>query len=112
MKIVEYESSFSEKVKDLLVELQEYVVKIDKYKLNIISPFYREEYFKKMMEEVYKQGGKVFVAVLNDEVVGFIAGVFESYDEFDKLDFTCPKRGIIKELIVSEKCISKIQYNA
>lgn len=103
MEIVEFKSEFCEQVKDLLVELQEYVVKIDKYKLNILSKDYREKYYEKTLEEVYSNQGKIFLAVESGNVVGLIAGYIESYTQADKLDFICPKRGIIRELIVSEK---------
>ena len=45
MEILEYNKLYKEDVKDLLIELQEYIVSIDKYHLNIISPQYREVYF-------------------------------------------------------------------
>ena len=50
--ILEYEEKYAEEVKDLLVELQEYIVSIDKDGYNIITEDYREEYFKKTIEEV------------------------------------------------------------
>ena len=46
--IIEYDKQYDEDVKDLLVELQEYIVSIDKEKYNIITKDYREEYFKKL----------------------------------------------------------------
>ena len=44
--IVEYNNQYAEDVKDLLVELQEFIVSIDKEKYNILTAEYREEYFK------------------------------------------------------------------
>lgn len=102
MKIVEYAPHFNEKIKDLLVELQEYIVEIDKDKLSIISEDYREKYFEKTLKETQENNGKIFVAVQENEVVGMIACHIFHYDEFDKLDYSCPKKGIISELIVSK----------
>ena len=49
MKIIDYNSMYDEDIKNLLVELQEYIASIDKEKYNIITESYREEYFKKTM---------------------------------------------------------------
>ena len=42
MQIVEYDKKYTENVKDLLVELQEFIVCIDDWKLNIMTAQYRE----------------------------------------------------------------------
>lgn len=102
MEIKEFENEFEEQIKDLLVELQEYIIEIDMYNLNILSKNYREKYFDFMLEDCLEKQGKIFVAIENSNVLGFIAGHLENYDEKDKLDYTCPKKGIIAELIVSK----------
>ena len=62
MIIREYKSSDCEHVKDLLIELQEYVIEIDKYNLNIISAEYRDKYFDYLLEDCISQQGKIYVA--------------------------------------------------
>ena len=107
MIIKEFENIDIEQIKDLLVELQQYVIKIDKYNLNIISSEYRNKYFDYMLEDCVSQQGKVFVAKEDNRIIGFIAGLVQTYDERDKLDYTCPKKGIVAELIVSKTSRSK-----
>ena len=107
MTIREIENKDFEQIKDLLVELQEYVIEIDKFKLNIISPEYRNEYFEYMLNDCLTQQGKIFVAEEDGVLKGFIAGFVYSYDERDKLDYLCPKKGVVAELIVSKKSRSK-----
>ena len=102
MEIREFENVFEEQIKDLLVELQEYVIKIDEYNLNIISKDYREKYFDFMFEDCKSRQGKIFVAIENKIVYGFIAGYLEEYNKRDKLDYSCPTKGIVAELIVSK----------
>lgn len=102
MKIMELKENHYEVVKDLLVDLQNYVIKIDKYNLNIISEDYREKYFEYMVDDCNKNQGKIFVAVEDDVVLGMIAGFLQTYSERDKLDYKCPQKGIISELIVSK----------
>ena len=104
MKIVELEQKYFEQVKDLLVDLQKYVISIDKYNLNIISQDYREKYFEFMLDDCNCNGGKTFVAVQDNDVLGMVSGFVQKYDERDSLDYLCPKKGIVAELIVSKNC--------
>lgn len=102
MEIREFKLEDKKQIKDLLVELQKYVIEIDKYKLNILSPSYRDKYFDYMLEDCKTQNGKIFVATDNEKVVAFISGFIQTYDERDLLDYTCPKKGIVAELIVDK----------
>ena len=95
MDIVEYNKNYQEDIKDLLVELQEYVVSIDKYHLNIFSSQYRELYFKKTLQLIKKNNGKIFIAVKDNKTMGMIAGYIQKYNKLDRVDYTCPKKGII-----------------
>lgn len=52
MEIVEYKAKYKEDVKNILVELQEYIVSIDNWNLNIITPDYRKKYFEKTIKIV------------------------------------------------------------
>lgn len=60
MIIIDYTSKYNEDIKDLLVELQEYIAKIDKEKYNILTSEYREKYFEKTMNEINMREGKIF----------------------------------------------------
>ena len=52
MQIVEYENKYLGDVKDLLVELEEYIVSIDKDHLDQVHPEYREKMAVLDLEEV------------------------------------------------------------
>ena len=103
MQIVEYENKYLEDVRDLLVELEEYIVSIDKDHLDQVHPEYREKMAVLDLEEVNKNNGKCYLAVENNKAIGLIMGCIFSYDEYDYLDYKCPKRGKITELIVTSK---------
>lgn len=107
MQIVEYENKYLENVKDLLVELEEYIVSIDKDHLDQVHPEYREKMAVLDLEDVNKNNGKCYLAVENNKAVGLIMGCIFPYDEYDYLDYKCPKRGEITELIVTNKIRSK-----
>lgn len=99
--IIEYEPKYEEEVKDLLVELQEHIVSIDKEKYNIINPEYRDKYFDETIEEVNKYQGLILLAKENEQIIGMIIGLINN-DETYEYDFKAPKRGRISELIVSK----------
>ena len=98
--IVEYDSKYDEQIKDLLVELQNYLIDIDNWHTQIMLPEYREKYFKMDMEKVKNQDGKIYLELENDKVIGLIIGGVEEKDDIDKLTNDCAKTGSVIELIV------------
>ena len=50
---------------------------------------------------------KCYLAIENNKAIGLIMGCIFPYDEHDYLDYKCPKRGEITELIVTNKIRSK-----
>lgn len=107
MKIIEYEDKYLEDVKDLLVELEEYILTIDKDNLDRLHPEYRDKMAILDLEEVSNNEGKCYLAIENEKIVGLIMGYVRPYDEYDYLDYKCPRSGEISELIVSNKVRSK-----
>ena len=100
MKIIEYDSIYDEQIKDLLVDLQNYLIDIDDWHTQILSNNYREDYFEMDLELINKQDGKIFLAIENDKIVGLVLGVVNLNDEIDKLANDCAKTGNVLELIV------------
>ena len=107
MKIIEYEDRYLEDVKDLLVELEEYILSIDGDNLDQSHPEYRDKMAMLDLEKVNNNNGKCYLAIDNNVVVGLIMGCLRSYDEYDYLDYKCPRCGEVTELIVSKKTRSK-----
>ena len=102
MQIIEYEDKYLEDIKDLLVELEEYILSIDKDNLDQLHPEYRDKMAILDLDKVKKGNGKCYIAVENDKAVGLIMGIVIKFDEYDYLDYKCPKEGEITELIVSK----------
>lgn len=98
--IIEYDMQYDEQIKDLLVELQNYLIDIDDWHTQVMLPEYRENSFKMDMKKIEKQNGKIYLAIENDIVIGLIMGVVEVKDEIDKLTNDCAKTGSVIELIV------------
>ena len=107
LEIIEYNDKYLEDVKDLLVELEEYIISIDKDNLDTLHPEYREKMAILDLDEVNNYNGKCYLAIQNNKVIGLIMGCIPPYDEYDYLDYKCPKRGEITELIVTNKIRSK-----
>ena len=105
--IVEYSSKYLEDVKDLLVELEEYLVSIDQDHLDQIHSDYREKMAIVDLNDIKNNNGKCYLMIENDKTIGLIMGCIFPYNKYDYLDYKCPKRGEITELIVSKKSRSK-----
>ena len=87
MKIVEYEDKYLDCVRNLLTELEEYIVSIDKDKLDHVH----HEYYDKMalvdLEEVKNNDGKCYLAIENDKAIGLIMGIIVKFNQYDYLDY-------------------------
>ena len=100
--IIEYEEKYLDDVRDLLVELEEYIISIDKDNLDVIHPDYKEKMAIVDLEELGENNGKCYLYVVDNKALALIMGCVRPYDKYDYLDYKCPKTGIITELIVSK----------
>jgi len=107
MKIIEYEDKYLEDVRDLLVELEEYIISIDEDELDTLHPEYREKMAVLDLEEVKEQNGKCYLAIEDGKVLGLVMGIVPPYDEYDYLDYKCPRLGEVTELVVSKNARGK-----
>ena len=107
MQIIEYEDKYLEDIKDLLVELEKYIISIDEDNLDRLHPEYRDKMAGLDLEEVKNNNGKCYLAVENEKAIGLIMGYVRTYDEYDYLDYKCPKSGEISELIISKEARGK-----
>ncbi len=107
MNFIEYSSKYDDDIKNLILELQEYIVNLDEDELNIVTKEYKGEAFLKTIKEVHDNEGKIFLAINNNKCIGFIAGVIVKYEAFDYLDYKCPIKGEITELIVTKEIETK-----
>ena len=83
MKIIEYEDKYLEDIKDLLVELEEYIISIDQDNLDVLHKEYREKMALLDLNEVKDNNGKCFIAIEDNKAVGLIMGCIFPYDDYD-----------------------------
>lgn len=107
MKIIEYNEKYLEDVKDLLVELEEFIISIDEDHLDKLHPKYRDKMANIDLDNIKNNDGKCYLAVEDNKAIGLIMGIVRKYNEYDYLDYKCPKSGEITELIVSRKIRGK-----
>lgn len=105
MKIIEYEEIYQEEVKELLEELQKYMISVDKEGYSTITKDYKEKYFEKIIKEVNAYQGKIFLAI-DKKVVGLIIGLINNED-ISTYDLKAPKLGRVTELIVTKEYRNK-----
>ncbi len=103
MKIIEYNAKYLEDVRDLLTELEEYIVSIDIDELDQVHSDYHKEMALVDLEEINKNSGICYLAIEKEKAIGLIMGSIPPYEKYDYLDYKCPKRGVITELIVTSK---------
>lgn len=102
MEIIGYNNKYLEDVKDLLVELEEYILSIDEDNLDNLHPEYGEKMAILDLEEIKNNNGS-YLAIEEEKVIGLIMGYVITYDKYDYLDYKCPKSGEVSELIVSKR---------
>ncbi len=107
IKVIEYEAKYLEDVKDLLVELEEYLVGIDKDNLEQIHEEYRDMMAVLDLDEVNNNCGKCYLALDYNNVIGLVMGCIFPYEKYDYLDYKCPKRGEVTELVIAKNARNK-----
>ena len=106
--IIEYKNEYANDLKELLLELQQYIESIDilGYNRVVDKELYKEEIYKKTIKEVEENDGKIYLYEENNEIIGLIVGIINNEAE-EQNDFIAPKRGRITELIISNRVRGK-----
>ncbi|MCI8548443.1 MAG: GNAT family N-acetyltransferase [Bacilli bacterium] len=100
IEVLEYKNEYEKIVRDLLIQLQEYLVETDDRKIKTMTEEYREKYLDHIIKLVEDNEGKIILASFNEEIVGMIVGFVKPLSIEDKLKTTCPKIGKISKLVV------------
>lgn len=102
IRIIEYLPQYHMACESLLVELEKYLISMDEDHLDALGEGYKEKMLDYELNQVAQKNGKCFIAVFNNSVVGLIMGIQREYSLEDSWDYTCPKAGIITELVIAE----------
>jgi ribosomal protein S18 acetylase RimI-like enzyme len=107
MKVIKYRKCYADGVKNLLYELQEHLVNLDEYKIQIMLDKYKDEYLSDMIRKVKKRKGIIYVAVEDSNVLGFIAGTVIPENNIDRLTEDTSIKGRVDELCVENNIRSR-----
>ena len=79
--LVEYNEKYDKNIKDLFIELQTYIMDLDKEGYNIVTEKYGEEYLKIVKMYLREKGGKILLYKENDKNVALIVGIINNEKE-------------------------------
>lgn len=100
--IEEYCEAQADEMKDLLVELQQYLASLDKRGVLVLKDNFRDGCFNYVLDEVKKHDGKIFVARKEGNLIGtVVCKVFQGGGEAEYTT-SCPKIGFISDLVVTK----------
>lgn len=102
IQIIEYKESFSEQVSGLFNEFQDYLVALDPLNRLRRLDGYGDKTLAKILREIEDKDGCLYVAIVDDLVVGFGAAVIERLDDYDLMGVVPSTPGRILELYVSK----------
>lgn len=102
IKIIEYRRKYINDVRDLLLAQETEISKMDLDNLDRVHSDYRIKYTALELDEMRKSEGKCYLAIEDDKVVGLVLGIIYKYGKYDYLDYKCPKRGQLLEIIVKK----------
>ncbi len=103
VSIRQFKPEDKETLLELIVELQDYLIKIDPLKKLRRLPGYEEKYIGNLLKKIEGKNGAIYIANVGNIPFGFIAGIIEEQTKDHLLEYMPTKSGRVLELIVSEK---------
>ncbi len=103
VRIIGYDPRYKEDAEELMVELETYLAAIDGDHLDMLGEGYREKMLAFVLRRMRENDGAAYLAVAGETAVGLIIGEMVRYAPEDHLDYSCPKQGIVTELVVKQE---------
>lgn len=102
IKFKKYRKNDFKEFDHCMVQLQDFLVKMDPLKRLRRASNYSPQYAKNAIEKMAKYDGVIFLAYDGKEIAGCIAGIIEKQSERNLIECVPTKAGRIAELFVSE----------
>jgi len=103
LKIRKFKSEDFSGLGECLATLQDYVAKLDPFKIYLPrEKFDTKTYTKNSIEDMEKEDGVIFVALLGKEIVGAVIGSIMKQTPEALIEKKAIKKGMIWELVVLE----------
>ena len=100
VKIRRFRASDRARIIECMEALQDYLVAVDQMKFTRRMPEYGEVFTKRLLSNVAKNNGVIYVSEHEDRIIGFIAGIVYSRPSKELLEAVPLKSGRILELFV------------
>lgn len=102
IKIREYREKDRELLQSLIEKLMDCVVDMDPIERIRRMKRFSEINSKKLLKKINKNGGKIYFAELDGEVVGYVAGFVAKQSKENLLEVIPTKLGVIDDLYVDD----------
>lgn len=102
IKFKRYQKDAFKEFDQCMVQLQNFLVKIDPLKRLRRASTYSPQYANHVIDKVAKYDGVIFLAYNNKQIVGCIAGVIEKQPWKNLLELVPTRAGRVVELFVSD----------
>lgn len=103
IKFRRYQKNDFKELDQCMVQLQDFIVKLDPLKRLRRTSKYSPQYSHKIIEKITEYDGVIFLAYDNKKIVGCIVGIIEIQSEKNLLECVPTRAGRIVELFVSSK---------
>ena len=103
IKFKEYQKNDFKDLDRCMIQLQDFLLKIDPLKRLRRSSNYSPQYTNNVLEKVTKYDGVIFLVYDDKKIVGCIVGIIEKQSEKNLLECVPTRAGRIVELFVSSK---------
>lgn len=103
LTVEEYSSKYESDVKDLLVELQQYLTNLDDMGVLTVKGNFRDGYFNHVQKEIKENNGIIFVAERDGKTIGCIICKILCGGGESEFTTMCPQIGFISDLVVTIK---------
>lgn len=103
IKFKKYQKNDFKELDQCMVQLQDFIVKLDPLKRLRRSSKYSPQYSLNIIEKITKYDGVIFLAYDDKKIVGCIVGIIEVQSKKNLLECVPTRAGRIVELFVSSK---------
>lgn len=103
IQIREYEEKHKTILLDFVNKLEEYQKNLDSISRVKNLDGFAEKSLEQMFENIDKYNGKIFIAKVNDIVIGFISGAIFDQSEIGKLEVGEHKQGEVLKIYILEE---------
>src|SRR3989338_7083150 len=103
IKFKEYQKNDFKDLDRCMIQLQDFLLKIDPLKRLRRASKYSPQYTQNVLEKVTKYDGIIFLVYDDKKIVGCIVGIVEKQSEKNLLECVLTRAGRIVELFVSSQ---------